>query len=318
MELRQLRYFVAVAEELHFGHAAQRLRIAQPALSRQIQALEKDLLVQLLFRNRRRVQITPAGQVFLERARLILARADEAILAAQRAGGGVSGTLNLGFVGSATYDVLPGVLREFLQAAPHVDLTLSEMTVHAQIEALTEKRIDIGLLRLPPKIEGLVFRTIAREPLYVSLPSSHHLAQLPTLRMSALAEEPFVLYPDHPHPSWTEFVVGLCQQAGFRPRVVQRTVEIQTTLSLVAAGIGVSIVPKCIGNLRRKDVVFRRLVGVRAHTELLAAYRERDPSPVVQAFLKVLRRRARAHEAGTESRKRVPAHGDLDLHRAKD
>ncbi len=179
-----MRYFVAVAEELHFGRAAQRLRIAQPALSRQIQALEKDLLVQLLFRNRRRVQITPAGQVFLERARLILARSDEAVLAAQRAGGGVSGALNLGFVGSATYDVLPGVLRDFLRAAPHVDLTLSEMTVHAQIEALTEKRIDIGLLRLPPKTEGLVFRTIAREPLYVALPSSHHLSKFPALKLA--------------------------------------------------------------------------------------------------------------------------------------
>src|SRR5258708_15927323 len=138
MEIRQLRYFVAVAEELHFGHAAQRLRIAQPALSRQIQALEKNLLVQLLLRNRRRVQITPAGQVFLERARLILARTDEAVLAAQRAGGGVSGNLNLGFVGSATYDVLPGVLREFLQAAPPLDLPLSQMTVHPPITALTQ------------------------------------------------------------------------------------------------------------------------------------------------------------------------------------
>ena len=251
------------------------------ALSRQIQALEKDVLVQLLLRNRRRVQIIPAGQVFLERARLILARADEAVLAAQRAGGGVSGTLNLGFVGSATYDVLPAVLRELLQAAPHVDLTLSEMTVHAQLEALTEKRIDIGLLRLPAETEGLVFRRIAREPLYVALPSSHRLAQLPALRLAALSG-PFVLYPDHPRPSWTEFVIGLCQQAGFRPVVIQRTVEIQTTLSLVAAGIGVSIVPKCIGNLQRKNVVFRRLVGVRAHTELLVAYREGDSSPVVQ------------------------------------
>jgi DNA-binding transcriptional LysR family regulator len=297
MDLRQLRYFVAVAEELHFGHAAHRLRIAQPALSRQIQALEKDLLVQLLFRNRRRVQITPAGQVFLERARLILARTDEAVLAAQRAGGGVSGTLNLGFVGSATYDVLPGVLREFLQAAPHVDLTLSEMTVYAQIEALTEKRIDIGLLRLPAKTEGLVFRAIAREPLYVALPSSHRLAQLAAVPLSALSEEAFVLYPDHPRPSWTEYIIGLCQQAGFRPVVVQRTVEIQTTLSLVAAGIGVSIVPKCIGNLQRKDVVFRRLAGVRARTELLAAYREHDPSPVVQTFLKVLWRRVRAQKS---------------------
>lgn len=307
MDLRQLRYFVAVAEELHFGHAAHRLRIAQPALSRQIQALEKDLLVQLLFRNRRRVQITPAGQVFLERARLILARADEAVLAAQRAGGGVSGTLNLGFVGSATYDVLPGVLREFLQAAPHVDLTLSEMTVHAQIEALTEKRIDIGLLRLPAKTEGLVFRAIAREPLYVALPSSHRLALLPAVPMTALSEEPFVLYPDHPRPSWTEYVIGLCQQAGFRPVVVQRTVEIQTTLSLVAAGIGVSIVPKCIGNLQRKDVVFRRLAGVRARTELLAAYREHDPSPVVQTFLKVLWRRVRAQKGSSRNDRSMDA-----------
>jgi LysR family transcriptional regulator, benzoate and cis,cis-muconate-responsive activator of ben and cat genes len=168
------------------------------------------------------------------------------------------------------------------------------MTVHAQSEALTEKRIDIGLLRLPARTEGLVFRTIAREPLYVALPSSHKLAQSPALRLSALAGEPFVLYPDHPRPSWTEFVVGLCEQAGFHPIVIQRTVEIQTTLSLVAAGIGVSIVPKCIGNLQRKDVVFRRLLGLQARTELLAAYRERDPSPVVQSFLRVLRRRVRA------------------------
>jgi len=319
MDLRQLRYFVAVAEELHFGHAAQRLRIAQPALSRQIQALEKDLLVQLLFRNRRRVQITPAGQVFLDRARQILARADEAVLAAQRAGGGVSGTLNLGFVGSATYDVLPGVLREFLHAAPHVDLTLSEMTVHAQIEALIEKRIDIGLLRLPAKTEGLVFRTIAREPLYVALPSSHRLAQLPSVPLSALSEEPFVLYPDHPRPSWTEYIIGLCEQAGFRPVVVQRTVEIQTTLSLVAAGIGVSIVPKCIGNLQRKDVVFRRLTGVRARTELLAAYRERDPSPVVQTFLKVLWRRVRASQHGKSIRRNMLLDSEaLVRHSAKD
>jgi DNA-binding transcriptional LysR family regulator len=147
-----------------------------------------------------------------------------------------------------------------------------------------------------------VFRTIAREPLYVALPSSHHLAQLPAVPLSALSEEAFVLYPDHPRPSWTEYIIGLCQQAGFRPVVVQRTVEIQTTLSLVAAGIGVSIVPKCIGNLQRKDVVFRRLAGVRARTELLAAYREHDPSPVVQTFLKVLWRRVRAQKSGMSSR----------------
>lgn len=314
MELRQLRYFIAVAEDLHFGHAAQRLRVAQPALSRQIQALEKELLVQLLFRNRRRVQITPAGQVFLDRARLILARTEEAVLAAQRTSGGISGTLNLGFVGSATYDVLPSVLRAFREVAPQVDLTLSEMTAHAQLEALAEKRIDIGLLRLPTKTEGVIFRRISSEPLYVALPGSHSLAQFPAVRVTALAGEPFILYPDHPRPSWTEFVIGLCQQAGFRPIVVQRTVEIQTTLSLVAAGIGISIVPKCIGNIMRKDVVFRRLTGVRARTELLAAFRERDPSPVVQTFLKVLWRRVRAQREARESGKARPTGPESDRH----
>jgi LysR family transcriptional regulator, benzoate and cis,cis-muconate-responsive activator of ben and cat genes len=288
MELRQLRYFVAVAEELHFGQAARRLRIAQPALSRQIQSLERNLEVQLLFRNRRRVQITPAGQVFLDRARLLLLRTEEAIQAAQRAGGGLSGSLNLGFVGSATYDVLPAVLRAFRESAPQVELNLSEMPVHAQLEALTEKRIDIGLIRLPAKTDGLIFRTISREPLYAALPSSHPLAQSTALRLAALAGEPFVLYPDHPRPSWTEFIVGLCQLAGFHPIVVQRTIEIQTTLSLVAAGIGLSVVPACVANISRKDVVYRRLTGVRARTELQVAYREHDPSPVVRSFLKIL------------------------------
>jgi DNA-binding transcriptional LysR family regulator len=300
MELRQLRYFVAVAEELHFGNAARRLQVAQPALSRQIQALEKELQLLLLFRNRRRVQITPAGQVFLERSRVLLARVEDAVLAAQRVGSGVSGSLNVGFVGSATYDILPAALRAFREATPHVELTLSEMTVHAQLEALTEKRIDVGLLRLPVKTEGIVFRTISREPLYVALPSSHRFAELPAMRLSALAAEPFVLYPDHPRPSWTEFIIGVCQPAGFRPMIVQRTVEIQTTLSLVAAGIGISIVPACIGNILRKDVVYRRLTGVRARTELLVAYREKDPSAVVKTFLKVLWQTLRSQRPQTK------------------
>ena len=288
MELRQLRYFVSVAEELHFGHAARRLRIAQPALSRQIQALERELEVMLLFRNRRRVQVTPAGQVFLERSRLLLSRAEDAIVAAQRVSEGTSGSLKLGFVGSATYDAIPSILRSFHQIAPQVELTLSEMTVHGQLEALAEKRIDLGFLRLPPRTEGLVFRTVSREALLIALPSSHPLAQLPLLRLSSLAGQPFVLYPDHPRPSWTEFIIGLCQQAGFRPTIAQRTVEIQTMLSLVAAGMGVSIVPACVSNIPRKDVVYRRLTRVRARTELLAAYRADDTSPVLRSFLKLM------------------------------
>jgi DNA-binding transcriptional LysR family regulator len=303
MELRQLRYFVAVAEELHFGHAARRLRIAQPALSRQIQALERELEVMLLLRNRRRVQVTPAGQVFLERSRLLLSRAEDAIVAAQRVSEGTSGSLKLGFVGSATYDAIPSILRSFHQIAPQVELTLSEMTVHAQLEALAEKRIDLGFLRLPARTEGLVFRAVSREALLIALPSSHSLAQLPVLRLSSLAGEPFILYPDHPRPSWAEFIVGLCQQAGFRPTVAQRTVEIQTTLSLVAAGMGVSVVPACVSNIPRKDVVYRRLSGVRARTQLLAAYRAEDTSPVLRGFLKLMWQMLRID--GARARQRI-------------
>jgi DNA-binding transcriptional LysR family regulator len=192
------------------------------------------------------------------------------------------------------------------------------MTVHAQIEALVEKRIDIGLLRLPAKTAGLVFHTIAREPLYIALPSSHRLAHLPAVPLSALSAEPFVLYLDHPRPSWTEYIIGLCQQAGFRPVVVQRTVEIQTTLSLVAAGIGLSIVPRCIGNLQRKDLVFRRLTGMRARTELLVAYRERDLSRGTD-LLKVLWRRVRAQKRGKSAeKKRLMDAEELVHHPPKD
>jgi DNA-binding transcriptional LysR family regulator len=240
--------------------------------------------------------------VFLERSRLLLSRAEEAIGAAQRVSEGSSGSLKLGFVGSATYDAIPSILRCFHQNAPRVELTLSEMTVHVQLEALAEKRIDLGFLRLPARTEGLVFRTVSREALLIALPSSHALAQIPVLRLSSLAGEPFILYPDHPRPSWAEFIVGLCQQAGFRPTIAQRTVEIQTTLSLVAAGMGVSIVPACVSNIPRKDVVYRRLSGVRARTQLLAAYRAEDTSPVLRSFLRLMWQMLRIGRARAKQR----------------
>jgi DNA-binding transcriptional LysR family regulator len=134
------------------------------------------------------------------------------------------------------------------------------------------------------------------------LPSAHRLARFPAIRLAALATEPFVLYPDNPQPSWTQFIVGLCQQSGFQPIIVQRTVEIQTTLSLVAAGIGLSIVPACVGTISRKGVVFRRLTGIRARTELLVAYRDQDPSPGVRAFLKVIRQTLRLRAGQKRSR----------------
>lgn len=289
MELRQLRYFVAVAEELHFGRAAERLHLAQPALSRQIQNLEHELGVQLFFRTKRRVQLTPAGAVMLDQARSVLARADEAAQAAKLAARGRTGWLAIGFVGSATYDVLPASLQMFRQRSPGVEISLAEMTTADQIAALREKRIHVGFVRPPVKADELALETIAREPVLVALPSGHPLARRREVPLKSLAGEGFVLHPRHPRPSWIDYCIALRQRAGFEPRIVQETIEIQTSISLVAAGIGVSLVPAAVAKMPRRGVVYRNLVRPSAATELIAAYRQDEASPVLRDFLVVVR-----------------------------
>ena len=199
MELRHLRYFVAVAEELHFGRAARRLEMAQPPLSIQIQRLEKELGVKLLERTQRHVGLTAAGRVFLERARRVLEQAELAVHAAQRAGRGETGSLAVGFVGSATYGVLPEVLRLFRRRFPDVDLMLYEMGSTAQQRAVVEGRLHLGLIRTPRDNAGLdealAQQVVQREPLVVALPKGHALTRLETLPLIQLAAEPFILFP---------------------------------------------------------------------------------------------------------------------------
>jgi len=289
VELRHLRYFVAVAEELHFGRAAERLQMAQPPLSQQIRKLEEELSVQLFYRTKRRVQLTAAGQVFLEQAQLMLAQAEQAIKAAQRADQGELGRLVIGFVASACYDVLPDILRVYRERFPDVSLVLRELTTTQQVHALLNGRINIGFIRPPVHHEALEVETILREPFLVALPENHSLASQAEIPLKALSKESFVLFPRHLGPGFYDQVVSLCQQAGFSPDVSQEAIEMQTIVSLVAAGFGVSLVPASLQNLRRVGVIYRRIQGATPVAELAMIWQKKASLPVLQTFMALVK-----------------------------
>jgi DNA-binding transcriptional LysR family regulator len=280
MELRHLRYFVAVGEELHFSRAATRLGVAQPPLSRQIQRLEAELGVRLFERTKRKVELTEAGRVFLERSKRVIEQADLAVTAAQRAARGEAGTLAVGFVGSATYGVLPEVLRAFRRRFAAVELVLYEMGSTAQQRAVAEGRLQLGFIRTPRdragRDESLAERVVQREPLVVALPKGHALAKLDPLPLIKLAGEPFVLFPREARPSYGDLVLEACAKAGFVPKIAQQTQEMQTAVSLVAAGMGVTLVPQSVRSLRRDNVVYKTIAPPAPVSELSAIFRKGD------------------------------------------
>lgn len=290
MELRHLRYFVALAEALHFRRAAERLSIAQPALSQQIQQLERELGVQLLERTQRRVALTEAGTVFLERARLTLSEAAEAVRLARLAGRGEVGHLGVGAVTSALYGVFPDVVREFRQRYPDVHLTLHELPGNEQTRALRAGRIQVSFLRPPIEEDDIAVRVITREPWVVALPTTHRFAGRPRLSLRSLAAEPFISFPRELAPVLYDRVIAMCQRAGFSPHIVQEA-QMQTIVSLVAAGTGVALVPATLQNLSRKGLVYKPLSGVSSKLELGVAWRRDDRSPLLAAFLAVVRER---------------------------
>lgn len=289
MELRHLRYFVAVAEELHFGRAAARLGIAQPPLSQQIRQLERELGVELLVRARR-IALTEPGRVLLAEARAILARVAAAALAVERAGRGETGTLAVGVVASATYGVVPRIFRTFRARHPDVALTLAVMSSGDQAAALRAGRIQLGIARPPFGDETLRAETLVEEPVVVALPGGHPLASRRALRLGALADEPFVLFPRDRRPGWSDFVEGLCRAAGFAPRIGEEATELATAMALVAAGVGVTLVPASVQDLRRTGVDYRPIAAPTPRTPLVALRRpEPDLLPVVERFLAVAR-----------------------------
>jgi DNA-binding transcriptional LysR family regulator len=251
MELRHLHYFITVAEELHFSRAAERLHISQPPLSQQIQNLEDELGVKLFERTKRQVHLTEAGKVFLERCYLVLAQLEQAIAATQRIGRGEVGQLAIGFVVSAMYTVLPEILRGFREKFPAVELQLHELTTAQQIQALYDKQVDVGIVRSAISEPGLSVECFLPESLVLALPETHPLSAQTQVSLSTLADELFILFPAKMGPVFYEQIINICQQAGFRPKVSQEAVQMETIIGLVAAGMGIAIVPTSLQNFHR-------------------------------------------------------------------
>ncbi len=289
MELRYLRYFVAVAEELHFGRAAKRLYIAQPPLSQQIHQLEVELGVSLFKRTNRRVELTDAGQAFLDEAYKILAHVEQAKLLVQRTARGELGKLALGFVSSAAFELLPRLLSIYREQHPQIHVSLHEMEKDEQIAALFAKQIQVGLLRPTVDSSELCSEIILREPLLLALPAQHPLVSKAQISIQDLANETFVLQPRH----WTlglyDRIMSLCHSAGFSPNVKQEAADTYLIIGLVAANMGISLVPASAQSLRSQGVVYRSLEGDITQIEMAMVWRRDDHSPVVEAFLELAR-----------------------------
>jgi DNA-binding transcriptional LysR family regulator len=289
LELRLVRSFIAVADEGHFARAAQRLNITQPALSRQMQQLEREIRTALFTRVGRAARLTMAGRIFLDHARRLLASAEAAAVAARRAGEGVVGHLVVGFVSPATYTVVPTVFRAFRERAPDVALELRQLSSGAQAEALRNREIDVGLLH--PPVEGaplLGLRVVVDQPFVAVLPARHPLAREPSIWPGVLADEPFVIFPRRTGPGLYDTILGLCQGAGFSPRVVQEAEQMQTIVSLVAAEVGVALVPASIARSWRDGVAYLELEATDARATLAACWRLDTGNPAVATLLDLL------------------------------
>jgi DNA-binding transcriptional LysR family regulator len=292
LALHQLHAFAVLAEELHFGRAAERLGIAQPPLSQQIGRLERRVGHPLFERGRRgpggRVTLTPAGRELLPAARRALDEVAAGLDAARRTGNGQAGLLRIGFAASLALTVLPRIVRAYGGRHPGVELEIREMTSAPQATALREHVLDVGLLREPPDGDDLVAEPILSEPFVVVLPAGHPLAARRVVPVAELAGEPFVLLPRAAAPAFHDRIVAVCRQAGFEPRVTQRAVEWQTVTALVEAGLGVSLAPAGIRRVRLAGVAYRRVTPA-ARTTVALCHRRDDASPLVAGFLETAR-----------------------------
>lgn len=305
MELRHLRYFIAVAEEGHITRASERLGIQQPPLSQQIRALEKELGVQLFRRKPRGVELTDAGSAFLERARAILDQVERAFATTRRTARGEQGRVVVGFTSSAPFHpFVPRVIRAFREMSPLVSLVLEESGSSELVQGLLNEDIDAAFIRSPvADVVGLVVRPLLEEEMVVALPAGHVLASMiandsAPLLLSALANETFILYKRPGGPGLYDTIITACRGAGFSPRVGQEAPRIISTLNLVAAGLGVSIVPASLRRLQMDGVIYRRLAGSAAlKAPLILACRHGENSAAVQRFVDLVQRPAEQIDA---------------------
>ncbi|NHU85077.1 LysR family transcriptional regulator [Kocuria sp. JC486] len=283
MELRQLNYFIAVAEERHFGRAAKRLHIAQPPLSQQIRQLEEQLGVRLFDRTTRRVDLTAAGELLLERGRAIVNEVESLKADVYQVGAGATGVLRVGFSGSATYSVMPSMVRLAGESYPGLNLDLhGEMLTPAMEAALLDRSLDAAILRPPVTSQDIEYRIIQREPLIVAIPSHSPLAEDRPVAMQELTDQQFVTYP--PDSVVYRQTVELCRQAGFRHRVAHIAQETSTILSFVAAGAGVAVVPASVAAVQLRSVHYRQLEEA-PEVELAIAWRREERSQLLANFV---------------------------------
>ncbi|WP_406422863.1 LysR family transcriptional regulator [Streptomyces sp. NBC_00873] len=288
MELRHLSAFVAVAEELHFGRAAKRLQMAQPPLSQQIRRLEKELGVQLFERNTRSVRLTSAGESFLQPARTVLDDLDTAVRAAKAAGRGEYGRVSIGFAGASSHETLPLLTRAVRAAHPALELVMKGQTyANVALDRVADGSLDLGFIRLPVTQPGVAYRVIDEEELVCALPSDHRLAQLDTVPIGVLAEEPFVSFPANTGSTVRDAMVGACEAAGFNPRVVQEAPDSYTILALVAAGVGVTLTVTSVQHIQQNGLVYRPLSGPPIRLRAALAWRADNPSAALRAVLAV-------------------------------
>ena len=290
MELRHLRYFVAVAEEKHVTRAAERLGMQQPPLSQQIRALERELDVQLFRRRPRGVELTTAGSTLLTEALAILSHLDHAFAATKRTARGEQGRVVVGFTSSAPFHpFVPRIIRAYRETFPLVALTLEEGGTMELIDDLREERVDVAFIRTAiANQEGLVVTPLLKEAMVLALPRTHMLARgaNKAVSLGVLADETFIVYRRHSGPGLYDAILSACNAAGFSPRVGQEAPRIVSTLNLVAAGLGISVVPESLQRMRMDGVVFRRIGGVaRPKAPLYLASRRGETSAAVRRFL---------------------------------
>lgn len=283
IELRHLRYFIAVAEELHFGRAAEQLHIAQPPLSQQIRRLEEMVGHPLLVRTSRAVRLTEPGAALFERAKRTLHRMAEDLAFTRRVGLGETGSLRVGFIGSGMQTQVPAVLGEYRRLYPDVELRLQETYTSHLIELIRDGSVDVGFLRDGGPIDDLTVDPLLEEQFIVILPRNHRLARRTAVRIVQLKDEPFVFFPKSAGPTAWNRTMNLCEEQGFRARIVQEAPHWVTVVSLVGAGLGVTIAPACIERIAGSTVACRPLLS-HGRTFIELARRSEGNSPVIAAF----------------------------------
>nr|WP_249158002.1 LysR substrate-binding domain-containing protein [Bradyrhizobium jicamae] len=294
--MRRLKYMSVLAEELHFGRAAERLGIAQPALTQQIRALERELDVELFHRTKRSVKLTVAGRVTLNEAIRTLQQAEKTALVARQAGRGELGHIEIGYVGSAIFTgVLSKAIARFRVENPVVEFRLNEVGIVQQLDDVSSGRLDLGILRLPVKSvpTGVGIMSLHREPIILAIPRGHRLARQKNVALSALKSEPFVAVQIQEGSGFNAQVAQICAAGGLSPQITQRAGQFTALAGLVAGGLGVAFVPDSLRKLRIDEVVYRPLAKVNQHSDLAMVYRKSERAPAVVAFLDQLRKLAR-------------------------